>query len=525
MALTIKHTFVSTKPDGNDSTLIRPSNWNADHQITGTLAETDLTLADNTTNNATTGRHGFLKKLPNDSNLFMDGTGNWTAPSGGDSFFTAFTENGIYTTTQVSFGDQIANFPVSIFGAAQGTYGKISLNITSEESETGIQIANDTDDGRTFVILSTGTGSGVGSGKLLIGGQSSQNYLTILENGNIGINDLTPDHQLVVNGDTRINGRAMLGDEPICDNALVTVYQLTMDGTANTSMMDMVLNAGGFSGNATALNVHMNTSGNLDGAIGIYVRNNINGGNIGMAAGILIDAPGTGESAVSTQYGLLINNQNNDQNAGAINIYSAGATSSNLFEGQVTFGTTSPYTFPTADGTIGQVLTTSGAGQVSWADAEVPPITNQNGIRMLADFTDPNFNGPKLRIFRFAGSYQNSSVSRDTQWFTPPNLPISDTQNMDSAGQSIRFYAYWSMSNTTLNQSTSGITKGTIEHISSTTAIEVSSDSTPGVLSLGNAFGAGLVFKFMGIWDHADTQLTITIHYVGEAFTSPEWWC
>lgn len=29
--MTIKHAFVSEKSDGSDSTLIRPSNWNADH--------------------------------------------------------------------------------------------------------------------------------------------------------------------------------------------------------------------------------------------------------------------------------------------------------------------------------------------------------------------------------------------------------------------------------------------------------------------------------------------------------------
>jgi hypothetical protein len=29
----IKHTFVSAKSDGADDSLVRPSNWNADHEI------------------------------------------------------------------------------------------------------------------------------------------------------------------------------------------------------------------------------------------------------------------------------------------------------------------------------------------------------------------------------------------------------------------------------------------------------------------------------------------------------------
>lgn len=41
MAITVKHTKVSTIPDGDDSSLIRPSDWNADHTLVGlgTMAE------------------------------------------------------------------------------------------------------------------------------------------------------------------------------------------------------------------------------------------------------------------------------------------------------------------------------------------------------------------------------------------------------------------------------------------------------------------------------------------------------
>ena len=37
MAITVKHTKVSTIPDGDDSSLIRPSDWNAEHQLVGTV--------------------------------------------------------------------------------------------------------------------------------------------------------------------------------------------------------------------------------------------------------------------------------------------------------------------------------------------------------------------------------------------------------------------------------------------------------------------------------------------------------
>ena len=46
MAITVKHKFVSAIPDGADATVVRPSNWNDDHDLTGIAengANTDIT--------------------------------------------------------------------------------------------------------------------------------------------------------------------------------------------------------------------------------------------------------------------------------------------------------------------------------------------------------------------------------------------------------------------------------------------------------------------------------------------------
>ena len=45
------------------------------------LPETRLILSDVTTNNATNAQHGFLKKLPNDASVYLDGTGNFSTPT------------------------------------------------------------------------------------------------------------------------------------------------------------------------------------------------------------------------------------------------------------------------------------------------------------------------------------------------------------------------------------------------------------------------------------------------------------
>jgi hypothetical protein len=48
-------------------------------------AESDLSVTDITTNNASTSAHGFLKKLDNNAAHYMDGTGAWSTPSGSGS--------------------------------------------------------------------------------------------------------------------------------------------------------------------------------------------------------------------------------------------------------------------------------------------------------------------------------------------------------------------------------------------------------------------------------------------------------
>lgn len=50
--------------------------------VGGAPAESDVTFTDITTNNASTSKHGYLKKLDNNAAHFMDGTGAWSTPSG-----------------------------------------------------------------------------------------------------------------------------------------------------------------------------------------------------------------------------------------------------------------------------------------------------------------------------------------------------------------------------------------------------------------------------------------------------------
>lgn len=55
----------------------------ADLYVQTAPAESDVTFTDITTNNASTTKHGYLKKLSNSATEYMDGTGNWSTPAGG----------------------------------------------------------------------------------------------------------------------------------------------------------------------------------------------------------------------------------------------------------------------------------------------------------------------------------------------------------------------------------------------------------------------------------------------------------
>ena len=91
------------------------SSGNATTIGAGKVTEAMQVLADNTTNNASTSQHGYLKKLSNTSTEFMNGVGNWatpaaTLPSGSITLLPGST--GIISavasgTTQMPYDDTI----------------------------------------------------------------------------------------------------------------------------------------------------------------------------------------------------------------------------------------------------------------------------------------------------------------------------------------------------------------------------------------------------------------------------------
>jgi hypothetical protein len=84
MAITVKHKFVSTIPDSDDTSVVRPSNWNDDHDLTGTIpvanGGTGASTADGAVTNLLPSQTGNTGKY-----LTTDGTNtSWSANASGD---------------------------------------------------------------------------------------------------------------------------------------------------------------------------------------------------------------------------------------------------------------------------------------------------------------------------------------------------------------------------------------------------------------------------------------------------------
>lgn len=67
-----------------------------------------------------------------------------------------------------------------------------------------------------------------------------------------------------------------------------------------------------------------------------------------------------GELALNTRDGKLFSSDGSS-------VFEVGANTSSINVGTLTVGNTTPFTFPTSDGTTGQVLQTDGSGNLSFA--------------------------------------------------------------------------------------------------------------------------------------------------------------
>jgi hypothetical protein len=122
MAITVKHLKVSTIPDAGDDTLVEPSDWNADHQLTGTVP-----VANGGTG-ASTANDGFNALAPSQTG----NSGKYLTTNGTD---TSWSVNPLGTVTSVA---ATAGTGISVTGSPITTSGTLNINNTATDQTVSI---------------------------------------------------------------------------------------------------------------------------------------------------------------------------------------------------------------------------------------------------------------------------------------------------------------------------------------------------------------------------------------------------
>ena len=162
MAITVKHKFVSAIPDAGDPTIVQPSNWNDDHQLTGTVPVT------NGGTGASTANDGFNALAPSQTG----NSGKYLTTDGTNS---SWATNPLGTVTSVA---ATAGTGIAVTGSPITTSGTLNITNTAPDQTVVLNAGTGISTSGTypnFTITNTSPSSGgtvtsVASGTGLTGG-------------------------------------------------------------------------------------------------------------------------------------------------------------------------------------------------------------------------------------------------------------------------------------------------------------------------------------------------------------------
>lgn len=162
MTVTVKHPFVSTVPDSADTSLVRPSNWNADHTIVGlgTAAELNAGVANGV---ATLDGGGTvpLSQIPASIQGTLSYQGTWNASTNTPTLASGVGTKGYYYVVSVAGTtnlDGITDWNVGDMAVYSGTAWQQIDNtdaVTSVNGYTGTVVLNAADVGAVGTISSS----------------------------------------------------------------------------------------------------------------------------------------------------------------------------------------------------------------------------------------------------------------------------------------------------------------------------------------------------------------------------------
>ena len=164
MTVTVKHPFVSAVADSTDTSLVRPSNWNADHTVVGlgTAAELNAGVA-NGVATLDSGGQVPLSQIPPLGDLNYQGT--WNASTNSPTLTSSTGTKGYYYVVNVAGSTNlngITDWKVSDWAVFNGSvWQKIDNTdaVTSVNGYTGAVVLTYTDVGAFPATPTTGANS------------------------------------------------------------------------------------------------------------------------------------------------------------------------------------------------------------------------------------------------------------------------------------------------------------------------------------------------------------------------------
>jgi hypothetical protein len=383
MTVTVKHPFVSAVPDSADTSLVRPSNWNADHTIVGlgTAAEKDVGVA-NGVASLDSGGKVPVSELPAAVLGALSYQGTWNASTNTPTLASGVGTKGYYYVVSVAGStnlDGITSWVVGDWAVYNGTaWQKVDNTdqVTSVNGQTGAVVLTTTNvaegtneyftTARARASVSAGTGITYDSGTGVITNSSPSLGGDVV--GPTGATD-----NAIARFDTTTGKLLQNSVVTVSDAGATTGITTLAASTSVTTPIVQASNSGGLALKNSAGTTQISMGAGGGDNLSINVATNINGAN----AQIDISPTGTGHVHIkpSGTGGVEIA----PTSAGTMNNMVIGGTTplaASVTDLSVT-GTTS---FDGSQGTSGQVLTSAGTGATpTWTTPTTGTVTAVTG--------------------------------------------------------------------------------------------------------------------------------------------------